>query len=95
MGKATYYSILQKFIRLEAINIAVDSLGWPTFHWPQKYSTNNDSAVFKWIHYDDEPEISNPETILDFNSDLIISLALSFKLHGRMKEFDALCEIIV
>ncbi len=90
---ANYHKILQKYIRLESINIAIDSLGWPTFHWPQNYTTNVDEAVFKWIHFDDEPHISNPDKIIDINSDLIIALALSFKLHNRIEEYDALCQI--
>ena len=85
-----FREILRTYVRLEQKNIVFDDLHWPHFHWPHKFTTNDKNVTFKWIHYDDEPDISNPDRILEQNGQLIIALALSFKLHGRTKEYEAI-----
>lgn len=91
-----YIKILRMHVRMEMRNIAYDLLKWPTFYWPHKFTTNVEDelkTIYKWIHFDDEPHISNPDLILEQNADLIIALALSYKLHNRMDEYNELCKI--
>lgn len=85
-----YIEILRIYIRLEIKNIVFDDLKWPHFHWPHKYTTNSSNIEYKWIHFDDEPLISNPDLMLAFNGQFLIALALSFKLHNRVNEYDSL-----
>ncbi|MEZ4891484.1 MAG: hypothetical protein R2778_00510 [Saprospiraceae bacterium] len=86
--------ILEVYIRMEHRNIIQDELSWPTFYWPSKYSTNNEEITYKWIHYTDNPELTNPDRILEDNGQLLNALAISYRLHNRIEEFDSLNVIL-
>lgn len=89
-----YSSILQEHLNVEKKNIVIDYLDWPLFYWPHNFTTNSREIDFKWIHYDDEADLSNPQKLVDKNADFIVALALSYKLHGQVEEYEALRKII-
>lgn len=91
--RSLFKEILKIAIRMEQINIVFDELGLPHFHWPFKYSTNSSNIEYKNIHYDDEPQISNPRKIMEKTGQMLIALALSFKLHGYNQEYLQMTEI--
>lgn len=88
-----YINTMRLHIRMEQKNIVFDELKWPHFHWPHRYITNHSDIEYKWIHFDGEPEISNPDIILNHNGQLINALALSFKLYNRKPEYEAMLTI--
>lgn len=75
--------ILAQYIEIEHRNIIQHQLNWPTFNWPYKYETNKQDVEYKWIHYTEEPEISDHEKILEQNEQLLNALAISLSLDNK------------
>lgn len=91
---STFKSSIKKIVKFEQSNIILKKQRIPYFQWVYQNIPNDQNPIAGVIYYDNEPEIANPEVIIESISQQIISLALALKLNNRTEDLDSVKKII-